>query len=77
MDNTATRLRDAKLGSAIESAAGKLPKGWQVNIHVMRGGYSVSLLDPLGNDYELDAEDDLVDDINNAVAEAISSDDTQ
>lgn len=77
MDSAETRLHDAKLGSAIENAAGKLPEDWQVVIAVMKGGYSVGLIDPFGNDYELDAEESLVDDINNAVAEAIAADDQQ
>jgi hypothetical protein len=77
MDSTETRLHDAKLGAAIENAAGKLPEDWQVCITVMKGGYSVGLIDPFGNDYELNAEESLVDDINNAVAEAIAADDEQ
>lgn len=77
MDSTETRLRDAKLGAAVDNAAGKLPEGWQVIICIMQGGYSVGLLDPFGNDYELSPEDEMVGDINNAVSQAIAADNEQ
>lgn len=76
MDSIETRLHDAKLGAAIENAAGKLPEGWMVSINIEGGGYGVSLFDPNGNDVEIDQSEDLVGDINNAVAEAITIDST-
>lgn len=78
MDSKETRLHDAKLGAAVENAAAKLPEGWQVCITIMRDGYSVGLIDPFGDEFcELDGGETLADDINNAVAEAISADNEQ
>lgn len=72
-----TRRNDTELGAAIQDAAGKLPEDWQLCITIMRHGYSVGLLDPFGNDYELTAEESLIDDIHNAVAQATAADDQQ
>lgn len=72
MDSIETRLRDAKLGSAIENAASKLPEGWMVSINIDRGGCGVSLFNPDGDDVEVEQSEFLADDINNAVAEAVA-----
>lgn len=77
MDSKETRLHEARIGAAIENAASKLPEDWQVHVTIMRDGYSVGLIDPFGGDRELDGDETLADDINNAVAEAISADEEQ
>lgn len=70
MDKIQTRLRDAKMGSAIANAVGKLPEDWLLSINIQKGGSSISLFDPDGNDIETEQSDDMGDAINNAVAEA-------
>lgn len=48
MDSKETRLRDAKLGSAIENAAGKLPDDYTIEINIEFGSATVTLWGPDG-----------------------------
>lgn len=76
MDSIETRLHDAKLGAAIENAAGNLPEGWEINVNIERNGYGVSLFDPHGEHVEIEGAEGIAEDINKAVAEAIAIDST-
>lgn len=46
MDSIETRLRDAKLGSAIDNAAGQLPEGYRIIIEIEKGSATVELHSP-------------------------------
>lgn len=45
------------LEQAIEDVARDLPVGWEIQIRVENGGYSVELFDPMMNPIETDGED--------------------
>jgi hypothetical protein len=48
MDSRETRLRDAKLGSAIDNAAGTLPDDYTIEINIECGSATVTLWGPDG-----------------------------
>lgn len=58
MDINATRLRDAKLGAAIENAAGKLPAHFTLTVGVEFGSAWVELYDDDGQEVELSCQEE-------------------
>ncbi len=71
MDSKATRLRDARLGSAIDNACAKLPPGYEIRIVLENGcGWAV-LQDPCGNDIEITNDEGLAECIYCAIEMAI------
>ena len=72
MDSKATRLHDAKLGSALENASAKLPDGYEIVITIEASGLAtVSLLKPDGDRYLPFGPDTMAGQINDATAYAI------
>ena len=72
MDSIETRVHDAKLGAAIENAAGKLPDRYTINIYLERNSSDVVLYDDEGEECEFTSNhESLADIINDAVEFAI------
>lgn len=71
MDSIETRLHDAKLASAIEDAATRLPESWSLEIYVERGGYAVSLNDPGGEVFSVESLETMAETIRKAIGLAL------
>lgn len=72
MNNNERRLHDAKLGAAIDNAAGKLPKDYMISINVELHGYNVLLVGPSGEELDFGDGDGIAEQVNNAIAGARS-----
>lgn len=71
MDNNERRLHDAKLGAAIENAAGKLPDGYLIRVEIESGSATVAMEGPDAIVDDHFYADTLADQINDAVTQAI------
>ena len=68
MNQIETRLRDAKLGAAIDNACKKLPQEYTINICIEAGSADVALYDIDGEECEfLTSATSLAESINDAV----------
>ena len=72
MDTNESPLHDAKLGAAINNAAGNLPDGYAIKIEIEKGSAFVSLVDPNGLERNDFTDEALADEIYNAVARSIA-----
>ena len=58
MDQIKTRMRDAKLGAAIDNACESLPDGFEIVISLECGSGVVSLFDPHGDERDYPSNHD-------------------
>ena len=63
-------LRHAKLGQAVERASRDLPLGFELIVSLEKDAGTIVLIDPDGNEYDIEGSDNFSDDIQHAITTA-------